>query len=168
MLISLLNLGILYQNMCLYDKESETYHLALKIAEEIDDQRNIAICLNMIGINLIRKKDYQKALSYFDESIQLAKSIESMPEIAMNYEQMCIANYLNGNKVQALTYYNDYKTIYDSIRSLDSTFVLPNKIASPKHNKKLENEKNNIFSLIYIPFILGLIILIIKSYRKKQ
>ena len=51
---------------------------------------------------------------------------------------------------------------------MDTTFVLPNKTAVPAKNTKINSQKNNLFSLIYIPLLLGLIFILIKSYRKKH
>ena len=107
-------------------------------------------------------------MSYFNESIRLAEEIEALPEKIMNYEQMAIVSFYSGNSNQTYYYYNNYKTLYDSLRKMDTTFVLPNKTAVPAKNTKINSQKNNLFSLIYIPLLLGLIFILIKSYRKKH
>ncbi len=58
-------LGIVYRIQGLYDKALSCYEMALKIGEEINDQRTIAASYNSLGLLYYNQGIFEKALEYF-------------------------------------------------------------------------------------------------------
>jgi tetratricopeptide (TPR) repeat protein len=64
-------LGIVYKDRGFYEVSVENYLEALRLAEKVDDKLRISGCLNNLGVVYQEQEDYNKALEYFRNSLEL-------------------------------------------------------------------------------------------------
>jgi CHAT domain-containing protein/Tfp pilus assembly protein PilF len=81
------------------------YRLALQIAEQLGDQRGVAITLRNIGIVYRSQGDYMQALEYYRKSLKLAEKVGDRSLIAPALNNIGVVHALQGDYAQALEYY---------------------------------------------------------------
>lgn len=91
------NAGVAYRYGQEYDKAVLFYMHALKVAEEQNDLRNIAISCNGLGNTLLHIPNREEdAISYFERSLKAEQARENSLGMAMNY--LSISDYYTQNK----------------------------------------------------------------------
>ncbi len=99
------NAGVAFRYGQEYDKAVLFYMQALKVAEEEEDLRNIAIACNGLGNTLLHiPKREDDAISYFERSLKAEEARENSLGMAMNY--LSISDYYTQKKAyeKARTY----------------------------------------------------------------
>ncbi len=115
--IALANLGETALNMGLY-KQSENYQLrAYEISQQLGDKGMMATAKANLGKLYLRRNELSIALRAFQESLVLAKEVNSLPIIQDNYRNLSDYYSRSGDHEQALRLYKLYASVKDSIMS---------------------------------------------------
>ncbi len=115
--IVLTNLGETTLYMGLYS-QSEAYQTrAYEISRQLGDLGMMATIKSNHGKLHLRKRDYALALESFQESLVLAREINSLPIMQENYQSLSEYYNLKGEYRQALRLYKLYSSMKDSIMS---------------------------------------------------
>src|SRR3990170_6985541 len=108
-----LNIGALYWKQENYDKALSFYNSAKTDFEKVIKEdpsnhiakRRLSTIYNNIGLILVEKKDYEKALRSFQNSLVLAEEIEDKGKIAETSNNLGNLFALRKNSDQAMPYY---------------------------------------------------------------
>ncbi len=107
------DLGNNYFYMQMYDSALHYYTLAHENALKYNDTLGMAYTLNNIGLYYKVKKDYEKAIKYFNEAIFYDELIKNRYGIINSNSNIAQVYFLQGNYKKAieicLTYYNEAK-----------------------------------------------------------
>lgn len=115
--IALANLGETALNMGLY-KQSENYQLrAYEISQQLGDKGMMATAKANLGKLYLSRNELSEALRAFQESLVLAKEVNSLPIIQDNYRNLSDYYSRSGDHEQALRLYKLYASVKDSIMS---------------------------------------------------
>ena len=82
------NIGLIYQEMGLYDNAIKYHKNAYSIRLKDNLLKDQASSLNNIGICYRNKKDYKKAIETFNKGIETAKKAENLQELSKNIENL--------------------------------------------------------------------------------
>lgn len=138
------NLGALFYRQKRYDEAHEYITKALKANNTIGDRTKIKRCYRVLGAICYDRKDYLKAKDYYSTALEIALSIKNPNAIMGNYKNLYQTywnlGYYNkniGNLDKALSYYQKYGKIKDSIYQIETT----SKVLELE--KQYETEKKN-------------------------
>jgi len=152
------NIGIIYRKRGSYDKAIEYYLKSLKIAEELDDKSGIAIkyaniaSLNITLADSVALTDNQrlnylnKAIDYGNKSFELAKEIETMPEVSTAANLLMKAYKRLGNYKKSIQFAEIFIATQDSMFREEKTNAIQEMETRYETEKKeaqilaLENE----------------------------
>ena len=98
-------MGVVYKNNGEYKKALEVQLSALKINEELDDKKSLAISNNDIGILYKVMKDFPTALPYYRRSLQYCREINLGKGIAMTLSNIGTIHNEMGANDSAMYYY---------------------------------------------------------------
>ena len=82
------NIGLIYQEMKLFDKAIAYHNKAYKIRLRDNLYKDQATSLNNIGICFRNKKDYKNAILSFNKGIDVAKKSDNLIEYSKNIENL--------------------------------------------------------------------------------
>jgi tetratricopeptide (TPR) repeat protein len=116
---------------------------ALKIRKEIGDKTGISFCYNFMGGLYNELANYRQAIQYYDSSLQISKETKDTWGIASSHEQLANIYSKMGNYKEAYENYVKYKTLNDSIFSVDNYKKL-NDISNKFEAEKREVEQAKI------------------------
>jgi class 3 adenylate cyclase/Tfp pilus assembly protein PilF len=88
------NLGMVYKKQGYYNRAITYYEEALKLAEENENKRNIAIFLNNIGSIYDEWGRYDKAIEYFERSLRIKQEIDDEEGIANSLNNIGMVYYV--------------------------------------------------------------------------
>jgi len=115
--IALTNLGKTALSMGLY-KQSEEYQLkAYEISYKLGDMGMMATIKSNLGELYMRSGNFPAALDAFQESLLLARDINSLPIIQENFKNLSDYYNLRGQHKQALRFFKMYSSVKDSLLS---------------------------------------------------
>jgi CHAT domain-containing protein len=145
--ISLANLGSIYLDQGRYEDAIEHYELAQDILERLDDQATVAVILNnLASIFHIQAQDYDQAIAYYQDSLDLAILVgdrqleaESLSGLGFVYESL-------GEYSRALQYYDQSLVIFNDIQAKESAALALNNRAHALLNwgKELSDEAGSL------------------------
>ena len=96
------NIGLIYQEMDLFEK-AISYHLkALKIRIENKDQQGQIVSYNNLGVCYNNQNDYEKAKESFQHGLELAKKIDLKHEYYNSIKGLADTAFYQGNYNEAL------------------------------------------------------------------
>lgn len=99
------SLGDTFTRMTMNEKGREFYKKALKIRKDMSLSTGVSETLNKIGVNYYFSGDYEKALKYVGESLNLREEKkEKKGAVASSLNNLCLAHYQKGELKEALTY----------------------------------------------------------------
>jgi serine phosphatase RsbU (regulator of sigma subunit) len=93
-------LGLICRSQGVMDKALDYYMKSLKIYEEIGNKKGISRCYNNIGtihfdmcgaidsINEFKKSEYNKAIAYYNKSLQIDKELGDIKEMSKSYNNL--------------------------------------------------------------------------------
>lgn len=87
----LCNLARVYQKLFMYEKAEQSLFVAIKISMELGDWDLAALCLNNLGDIYFEKKDFETAMKYFLDALNVAEKTQNDGQkkfIASNLEQL--------------------------------------------------------------------------------
>ncbi len=113
------NLGYFQESSGRIKEALEKYHESLKICEELDDKKGIALALNNIGFVYSNQLQEEKALEYYNKSLKMELELDNKKSIARLYNNIGLI-YRKQNKLkEALEHYLKSKEIREEIGDLD-------------------------------------------------
>ncbi|NND35357.1 MAG: tetratricopeptide repeat protein [Saprospiraceae bacterium] len=112
-------------------KALRNYHLSYHSALENQDSNSMAKALNSLAISYQNYEgNYEKAIKYFHDAIQLNTNLNQLRNLANNYYNLSIAYYNSGNSILAIEYQlkalQQFELRGDTIGMLDSYNVVGN------------------------------------------
>ncbi len=89
---------------------------ALKLANSLKEKKIISKCLNFMGLLYDDAGDFEKALEYYQKSLEIRKEIDNKKGIASCYTNLGVLYLHNSGDVKtALDYYFKAMTIYEEL-----------------------------------------------------
>ena len=144
----LLNLGIVY--LGIYEKEKDkryldsadiAYNEVFKLQEKSYIKRIDINYLNYKAKILIYREKYNEAIKLLDKSEKLLSDIELKTELKFVYNNKSKAYEKLGNYKSALKYFKSFKTLNDSLFTIEKDKEIGRKEAWFEYNEKLKIEK---------------------------
>jgi len=126
----------------------EKYFECYKLYKSIDNKNSMCLTLGNIGNNYIRLKDYDNALNYLKQSLDIAKVIDNKLRIIFALRQIGETYNFDGNPKKAIPF-------------IDSSLVISKKI------NNLDEIKTNLFTLAESYKLLGNCIYLGYQIKKK-
>jgi signal transduction histidine kinase len=102
--IAMREFGIILLNQGLYNQALDTTLKALEFTRRIGDKANEAYCLNIIGVMLKSTEKLREAITYFEQSLVIFRSLEINRGIAVVLGNIGDIWYLQHNYDKALEY----------------------------------------------------------------
>jgi len=134
-------IGLTYRNIGNYDKSLDYLIKAYKIAKEIEDDNLISMALNNIG-NTFRdkgllsgeKEDFYKTISYYEDSLKLAKKYHDIRTEIKALNNIGIANLDLENYCKALKYFQTGYKKAEEIQDIEVIGMILNNIGIVNFN----------------------------------
>lgn len=123
------NLSSIERKLGNYKLALEKDLTALNIAEQIENQKQIALMLNYIGIDHYRYQNLEEAIIYFDRSLQLREKMGDSLGMADCYNNLGMVFDDQGDTIRAMKSYKMASLVYDRIQELDGQAATFNNIA---------------------------------------
>jgi signal transduction histidine kinase len=108
---SLINFAILEGNDANYVKSQEHYVNAIKLFEQTNWKRGLAICYNNMGKNLLEMKNYDKSAFYVQKALVINQELKQARGQANNFEVIGQAYLLKGDYDKSIQYLYEGLTI---------------------------------------------------------
>ena len=103
---AMLGVGVVYTYQSNYPKAQEYNFLALKMFEEINNQKGIAAALSNIGIVYKDLKKFPQALEYFDKALAINSKMGNSIYMASNFINKGHTFSSSGDNEKAVEFYN--------------------------------------------------------------
>jgi tetratricopeptide (TPR) repeat protein len=173
---ALFKLGLLDEKENLHQNALELLQRSLEIQKSIDINPGGSKTMFKsetiihIGINYLALHDVQKAKSYLEEGLYIARQTDQHSLIALAAKHLSIIEKQNGNYRQALVFHELYKQYSDSafnaenirkLTQLEMQHHFETKLAHARLEKELEMQKRKRNNLIYIVLTTGLLLILI-------
>ena len=133
--------------------------------------RQKAIVLENFGKLYIEKKEYEKALGYFSESLEISKK-GGFTNLTRDIYKLFFETYGIMNNVEKENeYLEKYTLLNDSLNAADrSVLMIPIEKLLKENAEAEKNSKKKLYYLIIgiILICLAIILIIFRTYRKKQ
>lgn len=111
------NIGYLLKTESKYAEALDHLLKSLEYAKSIGDPKTIASRLNNIGeIHDLNVGDYDRALEYYQEALDLRKEIQDLRGICISYRNIGVMERRRENYKKAMMYLTDAKALSDSIQ----------------------------------------------------
>ncbi|NCC73498.1 MAG: tetratricopeptide repeat protein [Sphingobacteriia bacterium] len=116
MITSMMNMSKIFEKEGNYQRANEIYIQALAIANELGDMKKTTDLFSSVCYNLRIQGRFEEALSWAQKSIELARKIESEPQILMNLKELVFI--FSAMKVadSADKYFNDYIALHEKLK----------------------------------------------------
>lgn len=109
------NQGTLAYDRKEYDKSLGYYQETLRWLLLLNDKEGVAFAYNNIGLAYLDKKEYKLAGEYFFKALKLAQELKLYDFSGDIYSNLKFYYEALGDYKNALSYYDQYNTVYDSL-----------------------------------------------------
>ena len=99
-------MGTLFYNKGDQKKAIAYYKKSLKINEEIENKKEVAVNLNKIGKAYVKLGNYTEGIAYYKKALNIDKGVNSQKRMAHSYNNIGAIYSDQGNYPLALEYYN--------------------------------------------------------------
>lgn len=137
------NIARVYYKQGLYDKAYEYLLKVLAIDEKYKDKDGKAMTYNTLGSVMIKLKRFKEAEHYLQKAYELGNAVKSPVELSNNRKNFAELYKAMGNSSKAITYYDEYIALNDSIFTSQNAM----KIAEMNALYELEKKEQEIQSL---------------------
>ncbi|MFL5764955.1 MAG: tetratricopeptide repeat protein [Bacteroidia bacterium] len=131
------NMGNVYADMGEIEKAMELQTQAVEIFKEIGDKQGLTICYSALGIDHLNKKEYDKALEYFNMSLPLAEEMQSLEDMIEIHQNLARLYEEKGDYKEAYRNFKLYKEFSDSVYNSNNA----QKLAEMELNYQFENKQ---------------------------
>jgi serine phosphatase RsbU (regulator of sigma subunit) len=131
------NLGNVYFDLSDYVKALEYQFTGLKIAEEIGDKQGASTSMSNIGKSYMKQKKYALALEYLEKGKKMAEETEDINSQQEAVSVMYQTYKAMGNSDKALSNYEKYIVIRDSILKQDNQREITRKELQYEYDKRV-------------------------------
>ncbi len=97
-------LGATYAAIGKTELSNDSYREAVHFSREAEDTLGLSLALNNIGMYFFHQKDYQQALIFFQESLQLSNSLQTQKTAVFAYANIGLTYLKLSNKQKAKAY----------------------------------------------------------------
>jgi len=108
-------LGIVHQSRGDLANTIDYFTQSLKIREELEDQRGVAVMLNNIGIIYKNISEYEQAFEYFIQSLTIRKEIKDDKGMGSSLNNIGLVNFNIGELEKAADYYQQSLIKYEQV-----------------------------------------------------
>jgi two-component system, NtrC family, sensor kinase len=127
--------GIVYQNIGLYDIAVDYFFQALKLAMEVVDKKEMSRTYNNLGIVQRRQGNLNQAKEYYDQSMKLSEELGDLKGMAYAYNNIGVINREMGELNKSLDYF---------LKSLD----IRKKLGDKKGISHVSNNIGNLYRIL--------------------
>lgn len=129
-----------------------------------------ALTLLLFGDLYTEKKEYQKALDYYFQSLAISQKMKRRDHIRNGYERISKTFKALNNQEKADEYYKNYSFLNDSINAGEKRVLHAIVEKLDEEKKQEESNKTRLFILICVisAVFAGLLYFLRKAYLKKQ
>ncbi len=120
------NLGSIHRLMGNYEKAVYNLKKSIHLSIALDNKFSLAGSFNELGLVYLADGQFDNALRNFNQSLQICKSIKSPQLMIDNFEGLSKLYEKIGNHKKALNYFTKYKTLSDSVFSIDKQGLIAN------------------------------------------
>ena len=106
------NIGLIYNNLCNYEKALEFYLKSLFIRKKLANKKGMADSFSNIGTIYHSQGNYEKALEYYSKSLEISEKIGDKYGIGDSYNNIGLISNEQGNYEKALDYLIKSKNIF--------------------------------------------------------
>ncbi|HPE35399.1 MAG TPA: tetratricopeptide repeat protein [Bacteroidales bacterium] len=155
MITSMMNMSKIFEKEGNYQRANEIYIQALAIANELGDVKKTTDLFSSVCYNLRIQGKFEEALSWAQKSIELARKIESEPQILMNLKELVFIFSAMKAADSADKYFNDYIALHEKLK------MGVNLPANNQKDEKIEYltfQAENYKNILLVSWILILII----------
>ncbi len=134
------NLGLLYYQMNLYQRGIAFSQKGVDEFAKNNNKRALSDALNNLSKNELALGRTQSAINHALQSLQLAREIKTLEKQREALKVLAQAHENQGKTGTALTYYKEYKALYDSIYTIQKSAQihgLEKKFNSAKKDKEI-------------------------------
>lgn len=171
-----LNIGENYELSGLSGQAIQSYHQALNLSKKLQIQPRISDSYNHIGSFYFMIEDYKQAIAYFDSSLMIANEENLLHHIRDNAERLAAAYEMTGNYRLALKYANLYRTVYDSIITMEANKQLETLEWERKLDAEIQKNEAEVrivrlvgrFTFIALGLVIISLFYIYRNYRIKK
>lgn len=173
---ALFKLGLLDEEENLHQNALELLHKSLEIQKSVDVNPSGSKAMFKsetmihIGINYLALHDVQKAKSYLETGLGIARKTDQHSLIAMAAKHLSLIEKQKGNYQQALAFHELYKQYSDSafnaenirkLTQLEMQHQFETKLEHARLEKELETQKRKRYNLIYTVLTAGLLLILV-------
>ena len=109
------NIGIIYGDKELIDKEIWYYQKSLNIYEQLNDEQGIADVYNNIGFAYGTKGEMKKSLSYYQKSLRIVEKTGDKSAMALSFNNIGIVYEKRGDVKNGLKFYHKSLKIQEEL-----------------------------------------------------
>lgn len=100
-----------------YDEALTAFRNAFKIMEKLDEQFEMAACLNNLGITYKSKGNYPEALESYSQASKLFDKLDNQYGMAIALSNVGVIHQYQGNYSKALDYYEHSRVTYEKLNN---------------------------------------------------
>lgn len=134
--VTLGNYGTLLNHEGRFEESIDYYTRATEICREIESSYRECIYMNNLADSYLSLKEFDKSLEMWLECVRINKEKGWHENLITNYSGISDVYEQKGDFEEALYYYQDYHTVYDSIVGVDVKKTVANLEAKYENEKK--------------------------------
>jgi len=145
-IVKMINISAIYSYRGEAEKAVEYLEKTLAESKKIQNKLYTSSTLKSLGFHYLRQKEYDKAIDYCSEGLQMAEEMKVLPQQADNCLCLYQAYYYKEDYKNSLSYYMTYNDVNDSMVNEKNVRELTKMELSYEYDKKeamlkLEQEK---------------------------
>ncbi len=140
MALSYISIAEIYFSLKKYNRVLDNSFVALQYFEKSKDFQHLSLIYRNIGMAYVAQKDFAEALIYLNKAIKYSKKAQEPDVIADSYLYLSKLDSAQGNYKSALLHFQKYKTIIDSIYTIEKEKVISEMLVKYQMERK---EKEN-------------------------
>lgn len=158
------NIGMVYAEQGKYDLAEANINEAIEILEKLQDYYPISVYLTYMSDIYLRKKDYPRALSYAEKSLELATTYGLKEQISEANLKLSDLYDSKGNQILSYKYYKDHITFRDSVKNLESIQEMANlrtdyEVSQKQNEVNLLNQQKKTQRIVVIAISIALFLI---------
>jgi len=168
------NVGIAYAEQGRDDLAKANMNEAIKILEKLEDYYPISVYLTYMSDIYLKQNDWNTALSYAHNSLDLAKRYALKEQISDSYLQISKLHEQAGNLAESHRYYKDHIEYKDSVSNISSVQQMADlrtnfEISQKQMEVDLLNQQKRNQQIIVIATVIALLLIFLLAlglYRR--